>query len=53
MRKHYNMDEKLVYEARAYLINHKPNPDLLEPNEECNILTKFNESLRNGTSDRI
>ena len=29
MRKHYNMDDKLLNEARAYLINHKPNPDLL------------------------
>lgn len=43
------MKDDITNQARNYLINHKPNSNLLEPENENSVLLKFNESLRNGT----
>lgn len=50
MRKHYKMKDEVANQARNFLINHKPDSNLLDPASENNVLLKFNESLRNGTS---
>lgn len=49
MRKHYGMRDEIANQARNFLINHKPDSNLLEPASENSVLLKFNESLRNGT----
>lgn len=49
MRKHYNMNDKLLKEARSFIINNKHEVDQLYPAEEKCLLSKFNEELRNST----
>jgi hypothetical protein len=43
MKKHYNMNEKLLNEARSFIVNNTLKVDQLYPNEEKALLQKFNE----------
>jgi hypothetical protein len=43
MKKYYRINDELVYRARSYLIGEKPNSDHLAPDEEKQVLNKFNQ----------
>ena len=42
MKKHYHMKDDVTNQARNFLINHKPDSNLLEPTSENNVLVKLN-----------
>ena len=42
MKKHYNMDDKIVQQARSKIVNNTQKVDQLYPNEEQQLLNKFN-----------
>ena len=48
MKKHYNMDEKIVQQARSKIIHNVQKADQLYPNEENNLIKKFNEDFRSS-----
>ena len=48
MRKHYKISEKLLSNARSFIVNSKPDIEQLYPNEEKNLMIKLNEQLRHS-----
>ena len=43
MKKYYKIDEQLMERARSYIINNKKKIENLHPEEERQMMTKFNE----------
>ena len=48
MRKHYKISEKLLSNARSFIVNSKLDFEQLYPNEEKNLMIKLNEQLRHS-----
>ena len=53
LRRHYGMDQELTAKIRAYIVDAKPDPDQVLPEEEQSILLKLNEEIREGTLSTI
>lgn len=46
MKRYYRINDELIYRARSYLIGEKPSRDHMAPEEEKQVLNKFNQELR-------
>ena len=53
LRRHYGMDQELTAKIRAYIVDAKPDPDQVLPEEGQSILLKLNEEIREGTLSTI
>jgi hypothetical protein len=53
MKKHYKMNEEVVYRANSYLINSYEKMHQLTPEEENGLVNRFSEELRNGNNHII
>jgi hypothetical protein len=50
VRQNYRVSEELMEKSRSYLINQNARQNYqLQPNEEGDLLAKFNEELRSST----